>query len=58
MWLKFYALQIGLPLEYARWMPLGELLDLINCWKISKGMAKEKVVLSEDDDFDLFPDLI
>ena len=58
MWLKFYALQIGIPLDYFAVMPLGELLDLISCWKIYKGAAKEKITYSDPDGDDLFPDLI
>ena len=45
-------------LDYFAVMPLGELLDLISCWKIYKGAAKEKIIYSDPDGDDLFPDLI
>lgn len=57
MWLKYYALQIGVPLDYYPVMPMGELLDLISCYKIAHGMAKAAPYVSDDDD-DMFPDLI
>ena len=57
MWLKYYALQIGVPLDYYPVMPMGELLDLIACFKIAHGVAKAAPSIDDDDD-DLFPDLI
>lgn len=52
-WFDFYGRLLNIPRCEVDALPMGEMLDMIACYQITKG-AKEK---EDADDMDMIPDI-